>query len=134
MKPFKNFVAEASKTRNPTRDFLRKNPVPDSQMAKPVKKQDAKKSFENMMGGNELKKLKIKEQKSTPGDEKDEREYGYEGDMVISQLKTIVRHSEMLLSMLKPEDDLPEWVQSKITLATDYIQTSHDYLMSEDEK
>ena len=67
-------------------------------------------------------------------EEKDEREYGYEGDMAISQLKTLVRHSEMLLSMLKPETDLPEWVQSKITLATDYIQTSHDYLMSEEEK
>ena len=49
MKPFKNFVAEASKTRNPTRDFLRKNPVPDSQMAKPIKKQDTK-AFDNMMG------------------------------------------------------------------------------------
>ena len=63
--------------------------------------------------------------------EKDETEYGYEGDMAISQLKTIVRNSEMLLSMLKPETDLPEWVQSKITLATDYIQTAEAYLTSE---
>ena len=64
-------------------------------------------------------------------EEKDNREYGYEGDMAMSQLKTIIRHSEHLMGMLKPDTDLPEWVQSKITLATDYMQTTHDYLMSE---
>ena len=64
-------------------------------------------------------------------EEKDEREYGYEGDMAMTQLKTIMRHADHLMGMLKPETDLPEWVQSKITLATDYMQTAHDYLMSE---
>ena len=62
---------------------------------------------------------------------KDEREYGYEGDMAITQLKTIMRHADHMTGMLKPETDLPEWVQSKITLATDYMQTAHDYMMSE---
>jgi hypothetical protein len=33
--------------------------------------------------------------------------------------------------MLKPETDLPEWVQSKITLAEDYITTAANYMMSE---
>jgi len=64
-------------------------------------------------------------------EEKDEREYGYEGDMAISQLKTIVRHAEHMMGMLKEDTDLPEWVQSKITLATDYMQTAHDYMMGE---
>ena len=64
-------------------------------------------------------------------EEKDEREYGYEGDMAITQLKTIMRHADHMTGMLKPETDLPEWVQSKITLATDYMQTAHDYMMSE---
>jgi hypothetical protein len=62
---------------------------------------------------------------------KDEREYGYEGDMAITQLKTICRHAEHLMKMMKPNTDLPEWVQSKITKAEDYISTAHDYLMSE---
>jgi hypothetical protein len=62
---------------------------------------------------------------------KDEREYGYEGEMAITQLKTIGRHADNLLGMMQPDTDLPEWVQSKITLATDYMQTAHDYLMSE---
>jgi hypothetical protein len=62
---------------------------------------------------------------------KDESEYGYEGDMAISQLKSLMRNSSQLLSMLKPETDLPEWVQAKITLAEDYITTAANYMMSE---
>jgi len=69
--------------------------------------------------------------KSRVTEAKDEEEYGYEGDMAMNQLKTIVRHSEYLMDMMKPDTDLPEWVQSKITLATDYIQTACDYMTSE---
>lgn len=63
---------------------------------------------------------------------KDSGEYDYEGEMAMTQLRTIIRHSEHLLGMLSPNTNLPEWVQSKITLATDYLQTSHDYMMSKD--
>lgn len=62
---------------------------------------------------------------------KDPREYGYEGDMAISQLKSIMTNAEKLMSMLKPETDLPEWVQLKITLAQDYVLTARDYMESE---
>jgi hypothetical protein len=63
--------------------------------------------------------------------EKDDSEYNYEGEMAVTQLKTIMRHAEALQAKLQPDTNLPEWVQSKITLATDYMQTAHDYLMSE---
>ena len=62
---------------------------------------------------------------------KDVREYGYEGDMAMSQLKSISRNADHLCGMMKPDTDLPEWVQSKITLAQDYMQTAHDYMMTE---
>lgn len=62
---------------------------------------------------------------------KDDSEYNYEGEMAVTQLKTICRHAEALEAKMKPDTNLPEWVQSKITLATDYLQTAHDYLMSE---
>lgn len=62
---------------------------------------------------------------------KDPREYGYEGEMAISQIKSIMNHSSQLLGFLEPETDLPEWVQSKITLANDYIQTAADYFATE---
>ena len=73
----------------------------------------------------EIRKADMKEEA------KDPKEYGYEGDMAMNQLQTIMRHAEYLMDMMKPDTDLPEWVQSKITLAADYIQTSCDYMTSE---
>ena len=65
------------------------------------------------------------------GEAKDEQEYGYEGDMALNQLATLIRCADMIKELLKPNTDMPEWVQSKITLATDYIQTAADYMYSE---
>jgi hypothetical protein len=64
-------------------------------------------------------------------EDKDDREYGYEGDMAMSQLKSIIANSQKMHDMLDPETDLPEWVQSKITLAEDYIVTAANYLQGE---
>lgn len=66
-----------------------------------------------------------------PKSKEDEGEYGYEGDMAMSQLRSIIRNSQQMLDALDEKTDLPEWVQSKITLAKDYIETSANYLMSE---
>ena len=63
----------------------------------------------------------------TVSEEKDEREYGYEGDMAMSQLKSIIANAQKLHDMLEPDTDLPEWVQSKITLAEDYVVTAANY-------
>jgi hypothetical protein len=62
---------------------------------------------------------------------KDKKEYGYEGEMAKSQLKGVMMHAKQLHDMLEPDTDLPEWVQSKITLAYDYIQTAADYMATE---
>lgn len=62
---------------------------------------------------------------------KDPKEYGYEGEMAMSQLKGVMMHAKQLHDMLAPDTDLPEWVQSKITLAYDYIQTASDYMSTE---
>jgi phage anti-repressor protein len=62
---------------------------------------------------------------------KDSREYGFEGEMVMSQLKGIMNHAKQLHDMLEPSTDLPEWVQSKITKAYDYVQTAADYMATE---
>lgn len=77
------------------------------------------------MAGQAMQKMK------SMSEEKDEQEYGYEGDMALNQLATLTRCAEMIKEILKPDTDMPEWVQSKITLATDYIQTAADYMHSE---
>ena len=61
----------------------------------------------------------------------DKGEYDYEGDMVKSQLKSIITNAKRLHDMLKPESNLPEWVQSKVTLAEDYILTASNYMEGE---
>jgi len=61
-------------------------------------------------------------------------ELDFEGDMAKNQLARITMHSEHLASMLDDNENLPEWVQSKITKALDYISTAHDYLMGERRK
>lgn len=62
---------------------------------------------------------------------KDSREYDYEGEMVVGQLKRMVNSAERLQKLLKPDTNLPEWVQSKITLALDYIETASSYVEGE---
>ncbi len=63
----------------------------------------------------------------------DKGEYDYEGAMARTQLQTVCRNAQELIDMLGMDDNLPEWVQSKITLAQDYISSVTDYLKSRDE-
>jgi hypothetical protein len=64
---------------------------------------------------------------------KDEGEYNYEGAMAKTQLQTICRNAAELKDMLEEDENLPEWVQAKITKAEDYITTSLDYMKSSEE-
>jgi hypothetical protein len=63
----------------------------------------------------------------------DKGEYDYEGQMARTQLQTTLRNAKDLIDMIKDNDNMPEWVQSKITLAQDYITTVRDYLQSKQE-
>jgi hypothetical protein len=97
-------------------------PVPDRKYIKGTPENKALKDSRKPINGMPTNKIK---------EEKDEQEYGYEGDMALNQLATLTRCAEMIKEILKPDTDMPEWVQSKITLATDYIQTAADYMHSE---
>jgi hypothetical protein len=67
----------------------------------------------------------------TVSEAKEKTEYDYEGDMARGQLQSIINNAQRVHDMLEDNDNLPEWVQSKITLAEDYISTVSNYLMSE---
>ncbi len=58
-------------------------------------------------------------------------EYDREGDMAKDDLRTIDDAAEELYSILRADDNLPEWVQSKITKAVDYIDTARDYMKAQ---
>jgi hypothetical protein len=58
-------------------------------------------------------------------------EYGQEGDMAKDDLKSAVLAAKELHSILGDNQDLPEWVQSKITKALDYLNASNQYMQRE---
>jgi hypothetical protein len=63
-------------------------------------------------------------------DHADSGEYDYEGDQAKDQLNTIVRAARRLNNILDDNENMPEWVQMKITSAADYIDTAADYIES----
>jgi hypothetical protein len=67
----------------------------------------------------------------TVSEAKEKTEYDYEGDMARGQLQSIISNAQRVHDMLEDNDNIAEWVQSKITLAEDYISTVANYMMSE---
>lgn len=63
--------------------------------------------------------------------EKDKGEYDYEGSMAKTQLRTMIDAAQELHDSLEDDENMPEWVQGKITKATDYIDTARDYMKSQ---
>lgn len=61
----------------------------------------------------------------------DKGEFDREGEMAKQQIHTIMRAAKNLHKMLGDDDNLPEWVQKKITLAQNYIDGVADYLASQ---
>jgi acetylornithine deacetylase/succinyl-diaminopimelate desuccinylase-like protein len=57
--------------------------------------------------------------------EEDEKE---EIDMAVAQLESVIENANEALVLLKQTTELEAWVQSKITMADDYITTIRDYM------
>jgi hypothetical protein len=65
--------------------------------------------------------------------DRDVGEYDREGEMAMGQLKTAEDAAAELRSILDADENLPEWVQSKITKAVDYLDTVRDYMKSKEQ-
>ena len=63
-------------------------------------------------------------------DSHDDGEYDREGEMASQDLETAEDAAEELRSILDADENLPEWVQAKITKAVDYLDTARDYMQS----
>jgi hypothetical protein len=53
---------------------------------------------------------------------------GGSASMARGQLFTMAQNAQSLYDRLTDDDELPEWVQYKITMASDYISTAEEYL------
>ena len=52
----------------------------------------------------------------------------YEGKSARKELKRITKYGKKLDEMLRNHDDLPEWCQKKIILASDYLGSVYHYM------
>ena len=64
----------------------------------------------------------------------EEKHGDHEPEMIRSQLKTAARASKRIEKHSKKKENFKAWVQSKITKASDYLDTAADYLDSKDMK
>ena len=64
----------------------------------------------------------------------EEKKGDHEPEMIRNQLKTAGRASKRIKKHTRKKDDFKAWVQSKITKASDYLDTAADYLDSKDMK
>lgn len=120
-RPYPNMVdniwAANEETKNPSIEINPKSP----EVRKPKDEDNSDQKL----------KRRVSPESMTEASKKDPHEYDYEGEMAMSQLKSIIVNSKNLIDMMKPDANLPEWVQSKITLAEDYILTCKNYMQSQ---
>merc|ERR1712078_176855 len=64
----------------------------------------------------------------------EEKKGDHEPEMIRSQLKTAGRASKRIEKHSRKKNNFKAWVQSKITKASDYLDTAADYLDSKDVK
>ena len=55
-----------------------------------------------------------------------------EGEMAGKQAEMAAKHAMKIAEMVENMDILEDWVQAKLTLATDYLQTVSEYLQFSD--
>lgn len=82
--------------------------------------------------GQMLPREGVEENDFVPGH--DRGEYDREGEMAKQDLKTAKDAAAELRSILDSDENLPEWVQAKITKAVDYLDTTRDYMKSKDDE
>jgi hypothetical protein len=64
-------------------------------------------------------------------DPADRGEYDQEGSMAKDDIKTIVRHAQSLAKILGDNDNLPEWVQSKLAKIEEMMSSVDDYMQNQ---
>jgi hypothetical protein len=64
-------------------------------------------------------------------DIRDQGEYDQEGDMAKNDIKTIVRHAQALSKVLGDNDNLPEWVQSKLAKIEGMMISVDEYMQNQ---
>ena len=88
------------------------------------------------MKKSDVKKFASTKHKGLPEKKvtKEEKNGDHEPEMIRNQLKTAARASKRIEKHSKKKENFKAWVQSKITKASDYLDTAADYLDSKEVK
>ena len=118
--------ASVSKIRNSSRSHAHKiqAAVAMEQRAREMGKTSEAAVYRKYINSMKKKTKKMNEEKH--GD--------HEPEMIRSQLKTAGRASKRIEKHSRKKDNFKAWVQSKITKASDYLDTAADYLDGKDMK
>jgi hypothetical protein len=93
---------------------------------------------ENAKAKNDPSKIKLAETAIEVAEKKLKEDYDEydngcdcgegEGEMLKAQLMSIMSNAKKLYHMIDSDDQFEDWLQSKITIAEDYIQAAYSYL------
>ena len=113
------------------RKMTEKEKRKDDRLKKKYDKSDMKKSMQKQYGKEEGKKVYFATIRKQAMEE--EKKKDHEPEMIRNQLKTAKRASKRIKRHTLKKDNFKAWVQSKITKASDYLDTAADYLDSKDD-
>ena len=91
----------------------------------------SKEAGERVAGAVRAKLAKQGKLEEDDQDPAEKGEYDREGEQAEDDLDTAKSAAEELQSIIDSDENLPEWVQAKITKAMDYLDTSRDYLKAQ---
>ena len=85
-----------------------------------------------MKNDNKILMEMIEQELSNTGRPRVEK-HDHEGRMARGELRDMIKNAISLYKKLDDNDELPGWVSSYISLATDYIHTVSQYLAEDDQ-
>jgi len=115
----------------PERKMTEKEKRKDDRLKKKYDKSDMKKSMQKQYGKEEGKKVYFATIRKQAMEE--EKHKDHEPEMIRNQLKTATNASKRIKKHTLKKDNFKAWVQSKVTKATDYLDTAADYLDGKDD-
>ena len=125
MKSFKEIREAKDPARTVSQLAIRDTNKRFDRAKKSAEKDDENSKYRTSKSGNVF--VGLKKEAKDPG------EYDNEGAMAKTQLKGILADAEHMIKMFEDDQNLPEWVQNKITKAADYLNSAHRYMMNDDD-
>ncbi len=117
--------------KDPNNDSIDKNTMAEIFKKKAFSSKNIKEFSKNYNIYNKLKKVSNLIESKLSKNESNDPEH--EGEMLIAQLHSIIENAQSLLKLVDSEDQIEDWIQSKITIAEDYLRTTHSYIKYYDE-